>query len=162
MAKPSVKPPEGFVLDRPDAVDLPEGFVLDIPIGPVYQAEPNIFSNRTSPIEAEKTAKKVLDLAVKFEIPISIIESNFWTYEAEDVRDNNHLSAVSQELWEYSQAKTYPISGKGMAVESAKGIVRFLDTVAGFVGGTTYDWLGQIKSYGGFAVDQISKFGKKD
>jgi hypothetical protein len=114
--------------------------------------------NITDPNEAYEKAGKVLDLAVKQEAPLSSVEQSFGIYE----NDDKLISAASQKLYESRNGQTYPMISRRVPKEIAKGVVRFGESVGGFVGGTTFDWLGQFIEHGGYAIDQISQWGNKN
>ncbi len=116
--------------------------------------------NRFDPEAGEQYNKSLLDLSDKFEAPIDAIEREYRRYHNDD-----EISKASQDVWQELQdlQKTYPISGVGIARESAKGVVRFLERdIGGTVGGIFYEWIGDFIAYGGGVIEDVAKIGSKN
>ena len=114
----------------------------------VEPSKTNIYST-VPPEEIEKFAKQVLALSRQFETPPDPIEQYYMKYEED-------LSAASQRSWKELEdlQKTYPISGVGIARESAKGVVRFAEEgVGGQLGGAWYEWIGDFVQFGGRQIE---------
>ena len=141
---------------------IEEGYTELGPLDGYTEVKPepiDVYTGIEDPNEAGDIAKKVFGMASRHEVPLSVIEQDFGTYENDDAM----LSKASQSIDKAMRLPgAYPISGKTMAAEAAKGVVRFAETAAGRIGGTTYDWLGQFISEGGHTINNMSQLGNKD
>jgi len=150
MAKPTIEEITG-VTRKPTMEEITGVGLEEAPKANIYDSVP--------PEEIEAFAKSAIDLAVKFETSPDAIRQHYMRYEED-------LSAASQRSWKELESlqKTWgPISGIGIARESAKGAVRFAERdFAGTFGGTFYEWIGDFIEWGGGKIEEVAKTGAKN
>ncbi len=179
----TISPPEGFVLD--EMIAPPEGFVLDS-APESNQTAPTSLSD-FDPNKLFDQAKKTVDLAVQVEIPVNAADNAFWrNTNIKEQFDKTHgyletgdgpftiedlsLARIGQaeqdifrilglskplppDMLEPSPARTLK--------EIVKGPVRGLEYMAGQIGGTAPEWMGDFIEFGGQSLDKFVKVGEK-
>ncbi len=131
---------------------------------------------RTSPVfdpaEEDRRIKDTLDISEKSNVPIESATQSHETFQS--IQTKHDKAAKATDPFEFpgfggfSQESVraliphVPVRPVKTAGEIAKGLVRFTENIAGTVGGTAQNWLGQFIEHGGKALDDFTKLGSKN
>lgn len=122
---------------------------------------------RQQPVEAEvafEKAGKIWDTSVEMQIPLDFVGGSFLANVSTQSKINKTKNKL-QPLYDAALFTEVPFGLDPLQTfkEIPKGVARFLQQgLAGTLGGTIPEWIGDFITFGGESLDEFVKFGSKN